>query len=145
MAASVIPLSWMVCLISTSVTWESMDGIELLRLLGEGVSLDLSEMVLRVDAVEASGIEAKDLALVFLGHIHAKFGFEVFRHLEGPQFLNKPLGFPEGIVTAEEHFVGTNPEEQVGHDFGEVTRTGLDKGQHDGQTRIDIALLGGNP
>ena len=89
-------------------------------------------MLLWIDTIEPCGVEAKYLAFVLLGHIHAKFGFEVFRHLESPQFLNEPLGFPEGIVAAEEHLIGTNPEEQIGHDLGEVARTGLDKGQDDG-------------
>src|SRR5947208_27501 len=113
MSASVIPLSGVVCLVPTSVTPGSMDGIEVLRLLREGVPFDLCHMLLWVDAVETGGIEAKDLALVLLGHIDAKFGFEVLGQLEGPELLDEPLGFPEGIVTAEEHLVGTNPEEQI--------------------------------
>src|SRR5260221_13682813 len=122
-----------------------MDGIELLRLLREHVSIDLLHVFVRVNPIEPRRIETKNLALGFHRHIDAELRFEVLWHLKGREFLNQPLGFPDSIVAAEQHLIRANPEEQVRHYLSKVARAGVDERQYHRQTSIYVTLLGGDP
>src|SRR5258708_29452037 len=122
-----------------------MDGIELLRLLREHVSIDLLHVFVRVNPIEPRRIETKNLALGFHCHIDAELRFQVLWHLKGREFLDQPLGLPDSIIAAEEYLIGANPEEQIRHRLGEVARAWMDERQYHRQACIHITLLGGDP
>src|SRR6185312_9151380 len=109
------------------------------RFGGCGAALELGR---DLQVVELRGVEPEDLPLA-IGSQPRVIGIGVVGVVPGSETLDLPLRFPDGVVTAEEHLVLAQPEQQLAHDLRKEARPGVHKAaDHHRQPRVDIALLG---
>ena len=122
-----------------------MGGLVRALALGELVVFDRLQRALDVDVVQPGDVAADDLPLDLIGQINPVLGFEVLGQLEGHELVQLPVRVPDREVGAVDDAVRSEPEEQVGHDFGKEARAVVDEGQRHRERAIDVGAARRHP
>jgi len=98
-----------------------------------------------VNAIETGHVFAQNLPLDLQGQRGVVLLLQVVGDVIRHEFLNQPLGGPDRIVAPEAQLVWPQPEQQIGHNFAEVTRAQMHKSHGHGQSGVDVRFLRGDP
>src|ERR1700733_2625422 len=107
--------------------------------------LDLLLLRLDVDAIQSSRVEAEDLLLRLERQSRSGLLRLLLRNLKGHEFVDQPFRRPDAIVAAVQKLVRPKPEEKLRHDVAEITGTGVNERQRDGEAAVYIGLLRRDP